>query len=239
MAAPVHTNEGAAGTRAVARFMRVSAFKVRPVLDLVRGHDVETAREILALTERDAAHVVEKVLSSAVANALHNDEQIEEELYVSACFADEGPTLRRFRPRARGRATRIRKRTCHVTVIVSRYREEEIERRRQEDAGRTGSRAARRAAQQEAEARRAAERAAVAEEEEAPEATAEAEAAPEAEATGPEEAEAPEASEAPAPEEAEAPEVTEPAAEEAEPAAAETETSEESSAGDQPDDEKG
>ena len=172
MAAHVRTNE-VPGTRAVARYTRVSAFKVRPVLDLIRGHDVETAREILALTERGPAEVVQKVLGSAVANARHNDEQIAEELYVSACFADEGPTLRRFRPRARGRATRIRKRSCHVTVIVSRFTEEEIERRRQEDSGRSGTRAARRAAQQEAEARRAAAASDEVDEVEAPEAAVE------------------------------------------------------------------
>jgi len=90
------------------------------------------------------------VLDSAVANAEHNDNQVAEELYVSACYADEGPTLKRWRPRARGRATRIRKRTCHITVIVSRYDDEALEalRNREAAAGRSGS-------SQAAEARRA------------------------------------------------------------------------------------
>jgi large subunit ribosomal protein L22 len=118
------------GTRAVLRHHRMSASKVRQVLDLVRGEDVETATEILRTTQREAATVVGQVLASAVANAMHNDGQDAEDLYVSACYADEGATLKRFRPRARGRASRIRKRTCHITVIVSRLPDERLERRR-------------------------------------------------------------------------------------------------------------
>jgi large subunit ribosomal protein L22 len=99
--------------------MRISAYKVRQVLDLIRGHDVDRAVDILKFCERDAALVVGKLLNAAVANADKNHELHDaEELYVSACYADEGPTLKRWRPRARGRATRIRKRTCHITVIV-------------------------------------------------------------------------------------------------------------------------
>ena len=116
--APDKTNERP-GTRARARYVRLSATKARAVLDLVRGKSVQQAGEILQFTERDAADVVGKVLASAVANAVTNDGETAEELFVSACYADEGPTLKRWRPRARGRATRIRKRTCHVTVIVS------------------------------------------------------------------------------------------------------------------------
>src|SRR2546430_15550111 len=116
-------------TRARARYVRVSPYKVREVLDLIRGQDAERAQEILRFCERDAAEVVGKVLGSAIANAEHNDSVLSDELYVSACYADEGPTLKRWRPRARGRATRIRKRTCHVTVIVSRLSEEELTRR--------------------------------------------------------------------------------------------------------------
>ena len=142
------------GTRAVAKHVRMSASKVRVVLDLIRNKDVATADEILRFSEREAAEVVRKVLRSAVANAEHNDEQIPEDLFVSACFADEGKTLRRMRPRARGRASRIRKRSCHVTVIVSRMPEREIERRRAKEATRPGSRAARRAGQQAAEERK-------------------------------------------------------------------------------------
>jgi large subunit ribosomal protein L22 len=80
----------------------------------------------LAFTDRHIAGDVRKVLASAVANAVNNDDQDADELYVIACFADEGPTLRRFRPRARGRATRINKRSCHITVIVARMSDERI-----------------------------------------------------------------------------------------------------------------
>jgi large subunit ribosomal protein L22 len=142
------------GTRAVAKHIRMSAYKARVVLDLIRHKDVQTADEILRFSEREAATVIRKVLRSAVANAEHNDEQIPDDLYVAACFADEGKTLRRMRPRARGRATRIRKRTCHITVIVSRMPEREIERRREAEAQRPGSRAARRAGQEAAEQQR-------------------------------------------------------------------------------------
>ncbi len=129
----VKTNERP-GTRAVLRYHRMSASKVRQVLDLIRGQDVDRAAEMLRTTPREAADVVARVLSSAVANAVHNDGQDAEDLYVSACFADEGATLKRWRPRARGRATRIRKRTCHVTVIVSRLPDERLARRRAERA---------------------------------------------------------------------------------------------------------
>jgi len=117
-------------TRAMVRYARVSAYKVREVLDLIRGCHVDRAREVLQSCDRDAALLVGKVLASAVANAEHNDAVNPEELFVSACFADEGPTLKRWRPRARGRATRIRKRTCHVTVVVSRLPEAELRKRR-------------------------------------------------------------------------------------------------------------
>ncbi len=130
----VKTNERP-GTRAVLRHYRMSASKIRQVLDLVRGQDVDRANEILRTCEREAAEVVSKVLASAVANAVHNEGQDPEELYVSACFADEGATLKRWRPRARGRATRIRKRTAHVTIIVSRLPEDRLARRRSERLG--------------------------------------------------------------------------------------------------------
>ena len=108
------------GTRAVLRHSGLSASKVRQVLDLIRGQDVDRAAEILIGTEREAANIIGKVLGSAVANAAHNDFQNPDELYVSACYADEGTTAKRWRPRARGRATRIRKRSSHITIIVSR-----------------------------------------------------------------------------------------------------------------------
>jgi large subunit ribosomal protein L22 len=116
------------------RYLRVSPFKVRPVLDLVRGKDVTEAREILRFSDRGPARQVAKVLDSAVANAEHNEHIPADELFVAAAYADEGPTLKRFRPRARGRATRIRKRTAHVTIVVARYPEEELRRRAAREA---------------------------------------------------------------------------------------------------------
>lgn len=125
------------GTKATAKYVRTSASKARVVLDLIRGLDVKSADEVLQFTDRHVARDVRKVLASSVANAVNNDEQDAEELYVIACFADEGPTLRRFRPRARGRASRILKRSCHITVIVARMSDERIEiiTARQERAG--------------------------------------------------------------------------------------------------------
>jgi large subunit ribosomal protein L22 len=114
-------------TRATAKYLRGSASKAREVLDLIRGLDVRRADEVLQFTRRDVATEIRKVLASAVANAVHNDEQDADELFVVACYADEGPTLRRYRPRARGRATRIRKRTSHVTVIVARMSDEQLD----------------------------------------------------------------------------------------------------------------
>jgi large subunit ribosomal protein L22 len=142
----VKTNERP-GTRAVLKHSGVSAYKAREVLDLIRGKDYQRASEILEYCDREVATVIGKVLHSAAANAYHNDGGIEaEELYVSACFADEGTTLKRWRPRARGRATRIRKRTCHVTVILSRMPEEELNRRRARVASEQADRRARRVA---------------------------------------------------------------------------------------------
>ena len=122
----VKTNERP-GTRARASYVRSSAYKAREVLDLIRGKSCADAQDILAFSDRDVARPIGKVLDSALANAEHNDGLDADELYVSACYADEGPTLKRWRPRARGRATRIRKRTCHITVIVSRYDPETLE----------------------------------------------------------------------------------------------------------------
>jgi large subunit ribosomal protein L22 len=120
------------GTKATAKYVRSSAYKARVVLDLIRGLDVQRADQVLQFTERSIAHDIRKVLASAVANASNPDNTGSyiadaDELFVLACFADEGPTLRRFRPRARGRATRIRKRTCHITVIVARMSDERLE----------------------------------------------------------------------------------------------------------------
>ena len=134
------------GTKAVLRYCGTSAFKVRPVLDLIRNKTVQEARDILRFSERDAATIVGKLLDSAIANAEHNDSLDPEELFVSACFADEGMTHKRWRPRARGRATRIRKRTSHITVIVSRLPEDKLQRVRAKRAAETQNRRARRVA---------------------------------------------------------------------------------------------
>ncbi len=107
------------GTRAQVRHARFSASKARAVLDNIRNLPADEALDVLRYTERGASEAIARCLASAVANAQHNDELDAETLYVSACYADEGPTLKRWRPRARGRATRIRKRTCHITIIVS------------------------------------------------------------------------------------------------------------------------
>jgi large subunit ribosomal protein L22 len=121
----VKTNERP-GTRAVVKNYGMSAKKARVVLNLIRGEDVKTAAEILDGTTREAADVSLKVLTSAVANAVNNDGLSAETLYVSAAYADEGPTMKRFTPRARGRAGRINKRTCHITIIVSPMDEERL-----------------------------------------------------------------------------------------------------------------
>jgi large subunit ribosomal protein L22 len=132
------------GTRASVRGYHMSASKARVVLNLIRGEDVTTAREILAGTTREAADVVGKVLASAVANAVNNDAMIADELFVSAAYADEGITMKRFTPRARGRAGAIRKRSCSITVIVSRLDEERLETlRNSRSAQATASRARR------------------------------------------------------------------------------------------------
>ena len=106
-------------TQAKARHVRQSPYKVRRVLDLVRGLPVDEARVVLKHTPRRAADPILKCLDSAIANAEHNLAADSEELVISEAYADEGPTLKRWRPRARGRATRIRKRTSHITIIVA------------------------------------------------------------------------------------------------------------------------
>ena len=119
--------------RAVLRYHRASAFKVREVLDLIRGKSVEDARGILRFGERGPTEPILKLLNSAAANAENNLSVPDDELFVAFCYADEGPTLKRWRPRARGRATRIRKRTCHITIVVARYSEEELLRLRRNE----------------------------------------------------------------------------------------------------------
>jgi ribosomal protein L22 len=105
--------------RAQAKYVRSSARKARLVCDHIRGKSVEEARAILAVTPRAIAKEWSKLLESAVANAEHNHELVGEDLYVKAVHADEGPTIKRFRPRAMGRATRIRKRTSHLTILLT------------------------------------------------------------------------------------------------------------------------
>ena len=137
------------GTRAQVRYVRVSAYKAREVLNLIRDLHVEEADQVLAFTERDISNVIRKALASAVANATNNDSQDPETLKVVSAYADEGPTLKRWRPRARGRATRIRKRTCHITIIVARMSDTELSQRNRKAAasgakGTAASRASRR-----------------------------------------------------------------------------------------------
>ena len=105
--------------RAQAKWVRTSARKARLVLDHIRGRSVPEARTILAFTPRAAATDIEKVLRSAVANAEANHGLDGDDLVVEVAYADEGPTLKRWKPRARGRVNRIRKRTCHVTLVLA------------------------------------------------------------------------------------------------------------------------
>ena len=105
--------------RAHARYVRTSARKARMVCGHLRGKSVEEARAILAFTPREVARDWSKLLESAVANAESNHELLEDDLIVREAYADEGPTIKRFRPRAMGRATPIRKRTSHLTIALS------------------------------------------------------------------------------------------------------------------------
>jgi large subunit ribosomal protein L22 len=100
------------------RYLRVSPRKTRLVVDLVRGKGVEEAMNILRFTRRAASEPVRKLINSAVANAERDNARVDA-LFVSEIYVDEGPTLRRFRPRAQGRATRINKRTSHVTCVLA------------------------------------------------------------------------------------------------------------------------
>jgi large subunit ribosomal protein L22 len=104
--------------RASVRFVRTSPRKMRRVVDLIRGQHVEEARRILRFSPLGASRDVEKLLSSAIANAEQKPGIIAENLIVEGAWVDEGPTFKRYRPRAYGRATRVRKRTSHVTLVV-------------------------------------------------------------------------------------------------------------------------
>lgn len=109
--------------KAVAKSVRIAPRKVRLVIDLIRGKETGEAISILKHTQRGASPVVEKLLNSAIANAEHNYEMNPENLVVSEAFVNEGVTLKRFRPRAQGRATQINKRTSHITVVLSEKKE--------------------------------------------------------------------------------------------------------------------
>ena len=154
MAFGTKTNERE-GVRAVLRNAPGSASKVREVLNLIRGLDVQSARDVLEFCERDAATTVGKLLDSAIANAEHNHEQNPEELFVSACFADEGRTAKRFKPRARGRAGKIFKRSSHITIIVSRLPEDRLARLRAKAESAQAERRSRRTAANQERGRRA------------------------------------------------------------------------------------
>lgn len=109
--------------KAIARTVRIAPRKVRLVVDLIRGKQVGEAIAILRHTPKSASPVVEKVLNSAMANAEHNYEMDVNNLVVTQAFVDEGPTLKRFRPRAMGRASAINKRTSHITIVLSEKKE--------------------------------------------------------------------------------------------------------------------
>ena len=104
--------------QAAAKYVRISSRKVKAVIDLIRGKKVAEASAILMTTPKAASEPVSKLLKSAIANAENNKEMSADNLYVAEVFANQGPTLRRYRPRAQGRATRIRKRTSHITIIL-------------------------------------------------------------------------------------------------------------------------
>jgi large subunit ribosomal protein L22 len=105
--------------KAVARYVRIAPRKARLVIDLIRGKSADEALAILRYTPRAASPIIEKVLTSAVANAEHNHNMNTANLVVSKAYVDEGPTMKRYMPRAMGRASRINKRTSHITVVVS------------------------------------------------------------------------------------------------------------------------
>lgn len=109
--------------KAIAKQVRIAPRKARLVVDLIRGKEVGEAIAILKHTQRGASPIVEKVLHSAIANAEHNYEMDQDSLVVSEVFVDEGITLKRFRPRAQGSASKINKRTSHITVVVSEKKE--------------------------------------------------------------------------------------------------------------------
>ena len=143
------------GVKSSAKYVKSSAYKAREVLNLIRGVPVRRADELLQFTDREVSGTIRKVLASAVANAQHNDELDPETLFVKACFADEGPTLKRFTPRARGRAGAIRKRTSHITIVLGVLDDERLEVVQAREARRTAAGRRRGAATTGAASRRA------------------------------------------------------------------------------------
>lgn len=109
--------------KAVAKYIRISPRKVRQVIDIIRGKEVNEALALLKFTPKRAALPVSKVLKSAAANAEHNYDLNRDNLYVAACYVDQGPTLKRWQPRAMGRADILRHRTSHITVVVKEKKE--------------------------------------------------------------------------------------------------------------------
>ncbi|MDD5622806.1 MAG: 50S ribosomal protein L22 [Actinomycetota bacterium] len=111
--------------RAVEKYIRMSPRKIRYIVDMIKSKSIDDAMDILSLTPRTAAIVVRKAIKSAVTNATENHKMKEGDLFISRILVNEGPTLKRFKPRARGRANRIRKRTAHISVFVSDGKEKE------------------------------------------------------------------------------------------------------------------
>lgn len=111
--------------RAVGKYIRVSSSKALQVINMIKGKDVAEAGSILTFCEKGAAGPIGRLLKSAVANAEKNHDMSRDELIVLAAFADQGPTLKRFRPRAQGRASKIRKRMSHITIVVGERAQEE------------------------------------------------------------------------------------------------------------------
>lgn len=105
--------------KAVVRFSRIAPRKARQVIDMIRGKKVGDAQTILKFTPRFAAEVIGKVLNSAIANAENNHKMNRDRLYISEAYVDQGPTMKRYMPRARGRASAIHKRTSHITIVVA------------------------------------------------------------------------------------------------------------------------
>ncbi len=108
--------------KAIVRYVRISSRKAKIVIDLIRGKNVAEAEAILLNTPKAASPIVDKLLKSAVANAENNLDMVKDSLYVAEVYADQGPTLKRFMPRAQGRATRILKRTSHITIILDKVK---------------------------------------------------------------------------------------------------------------------